>query len=298
MDILNVSHVAKKFGAKEVLLDVNFAVPEKCIFGLVGRNGAGKTTLMKSILGLLPFDKGKITVCGREVSYKKKTLGDIGYLPDVPEFYGYMTAYEYLSLCGKVAGMSRKEINIRSEELLELVGLKNEKSHIKGFSRGMKQRLGVAQAIYCKPKLVIFDEPTSALDPVGRKEVLDIISEVGKKSAVIFSTHILKDVERICDRVAFLEQGNIALAGTIEEIKKVGHRSQLEVTLENNDDISRILAAFPESIGKGNKIIFNNTTETYAQTVLEFIVKNKISIIKYEVSEPTLESLFMEVVEK
>lgn len=298
MDILNVSHVAKKFGAKEVLLDVNFAVPEKCIFGLVGRNGAGKTTLMKSILGLLPFDKGKITVCGREVSYKKKTLGDIGYLPDVPEFYGYMTAYEYLSLCGKVAGMSRKEINIRSEELLELVGLKNEKSHIKGFSRGMKQRLGVAQAIYCKPKLVIFDEPTSALDPVGRKEVLDIISEVGKKSAVIFSTHILKDVERICDRVAFLEQGNIALAGTIEEIKKVGHRSQLEVTLENNDDISRILAAFPESIRKGNKIIFNNTTETYAQTVLEFIVKNKISIIKYEVSEPTLESLFMEVVEK
>jgi ABC-2 type transport system ATP-binding protein len=298
MDILNVSHVAKKFGAKEVLLDVNFAVPEKCIFGLVGRNGAGKTTLMKSILGLLPFDKGKITVCGREVSYKKKTLGDIGYLPDVPEFYGYMTAYEYLSLCGKVAGMSHKEIDIRSEELLELVGLKNEKSHIKGFSRGMKQRLGVAQAIYCKPKLVIFDEPTSALDPVGRKEVLDIISEVGKKSAVIFSTHILKDVERICDRVAFLEQGNIALAGTIEEIKKVGHRSQLEVTLENNDDISRILAAFPESIGKGNKIIFNNTTETYAQTVLEFIVKNKISIIKYEVSEPTLESLFMEVVEK
>lgn len=298
MDILNVSHVAKKFGAKEVLSDVNFAVPEKCIFGLVGRNGAGKTTLMKSILGLLPFDKGKITVCGREVSYKKKTLGDIGYLPDVPEFYGYMTAYEYLSLCGKVAGMSRKEIDIRSEELLELVGLKNEKSHIKGFSRGMKQRLGVAQAIYCKPKLVIFDEPTSALDPVGRKEVLDIISEVGKKSAVIFSTHILKDVERICDRVAFLEQGNIALAGTIEEIKKVGHRSQLEVTLENNDDISRILAAFPESIRKGNKIIFNNTTETYAQTVLEFIVKNKISIIKYEVSEPTLESLFMEVVEK
>ena len=136
--------------------------------------------------------------------------------------YGYMTAYEYLSLCGKVAGMSRKEIDIRSEELLELVGLKNEKSHIKGFSRGMKQRLGVAQAIYCKPKLVIFDEPTSALDPVGRKEVLDIISEVGKKSAVIFSTHILKDVERICDRVAFLEQGNIALAGTIEEIKKLG----------------------------------------------------------------------------
>ncbi|SFG35282.1 ABC-2 type transport system ATP-binding protein [Lachnospiraceae bacterium C7] len=298
MDILNVSHVAKKFGVKEVLSDVNFDVPEKCIFGLVGRNGAGKTTLMKSILGLMPFDKGKITVCGREVSYKKKTLGDIGYLPDVPEFYGYMTAYEYLSLCGKVAGMSRKEIDIRSEELLELVGLKNEKSHIKGFSRGMKQRLGVAQAIYCKPKLVIFDEPTSALDPVGRKEVLDIISEVGKNSAVIFSTHILKDVEKICDRVAFLEKGNIALSGTIEKIKKVEHRSQLEVTVENNDDISRILSAFPESVEEYNKVIFNDTTETYAQTVLEFIVKNKISIIKYEISEPTLESLFMEVVGK
>ena len=98
--------------------------------------------------------------------------------------------------------------------------------------------------------------------------------------------------------MAFLEQGNIALAGTIEEIKKVGHRSQLEVTLENNDDISRILSAFPESVEEYNKVIFNDTTETYAQTVLEFIVKNKISIIKYEISEPTLESLFMEVVGK
>lgn len=164
MDILNISHAVKSFGNKKVLRDVSFNIPEKCIFGFIGRNGAGKTTLMKAVLGLMPLDGGEIRVCGREAGYNKKGIaGDIGYLPDVPEFYGYMTPREYLSLCGRIAGMSRKEIDMRSDELLELVGLKNEKSRIKGFSRGMKQRLGVAQALYYRPKLVIFDEPTSLL---------------------------------------------------------------------------------------------------------------------------------------
>lgn len=145
MNILELSHVYKRFGSKEVLRDVTFSVPEKCIFGFIGRNGAGKTTTMKSILGLIHTDNGEITICGDRVAYGQDLANrHIGYLPDVPEFYSYMTAREYLRLCGEVTGMKSAEIKNRSDELLELVGLANEKHRIKGYSRGMKQRLGIA----------------------------------------------------------------------------------------------------------------------------------------------------------
>src|SRR5690606_9111798 len=140
--------------------------------------------------------------------------------PDVPEFYGYMDPMEYLKLCGEIAGLTKSQIKSRSEELLELVGLKeHRKKKIGGFSRGMKQRLGIAQALLNEPKLLICDEPTSALDPIGRKEILDILQKVKGKTTVIFSTHILSDVERICDEVAVLHGGNIVLQGSLSELR-------------------------------------------------------------------------------
>ena len=161
-NVLEITGLKKHFGSKQVLSGVTLSVPENCVFGFVGRNGAGKTTTMKSVIGLLKPDGGEISVCGERVTYgSTKTNRFIGYLPDVPEFYGYMTAKEYLLLCGRVAGMDSKEIRQRSEELLELVGLSGEKHRIKGYSRGMKQRLGIAQALINRPKLLICDEPTS-----------------------------------------------------------------------------------------------------------------------------------------
>ena len=219
MDMLRITGLRKRFGDKEVLRGLELTVPEHSIFGFIGKNGAGKTTTMKTVLGLLKADGGEILVNGERVVYgQTATNCHIGYLPDVPEFYSFMTAEEYLTFCGDVTGLSKADNAARRRELLELVGLQNEKHRIKGFSRGMKQRLGIAQALLNRPKLLICDEPTSALDPVGRKEILDILMAVRERTTVLFSTHILSDVERICTDVAFLDHGVILKPVSVTEM--------------------------------------------------------------------------------
>lgn len=218
--MLTISHVSKAFGGKQVLKDLSFCVKENSIYGFIGENGAGKTTTMKMILGLLRADEGEIQVNGEKVCYgQNRTNRFIGYVPDVPAFYSYMTPMEYLTFCGELTGMPAGEIKEKAQNLLELVGLGDVKKRIHGFSRGMKQRLGIAQALLHEPKLLICDEPTSALDPAGRKEILDILKAVKERTTVIFSTHILSDVEKICDEIGFLHDGHIVLSGTMDEIK-------------------------------------------------------------------------------
>lgn len=233
MAVLELAGVSKTFSGKVVLDKLDMCVGENSIYGFVGRNGAGKTTTMKLILGLLKPDAGEIYVCGERVTYgQNSTNRYIGYLPDVPEFYSFMTPEEYLTLCGRVTGMSEKDIHERVVELLSLVGLKDDNRRIKGFSRGMKQRLGIAQALFHRPRLLICDEPTSALDPIGRKEILDILLAVKSETTVLFSTHILTDVERICDDVAFLNKGSIALCGKVDELRQSKGSSLEDVFLE------------------------------------------------------------------
>src|SRR5690554_4730078 len=212
-------------------------VAQNSVFGFVGQNGAGKTTTMKIILGLLKADGGSITVCGEKVSYgDTKTNRHIGFLPDVPEFYGYMMSMEYLKLCGEITGLSKEQIHSKAKELLDLVGLGNENKKISSFSRGMKQRLGIAQALLNEPKLLICDEPTSALDPIGRRQILDILYKVKGKSTVIFSTHILSDVERICDEVAVLHGGKIVLEGTLSELRSRHRKEGLVLEFMNGQE--------------------------------------------------------------
>lgn len=295
--VLEISGLSKRFGSKKVLTDVTLSVPESCVFGFVGRNGAGKTTTMKSVIGLLKPDGGEITVCNEKVTYGgAKTNRFIGYLPDVPEFYGYMTAREYLSICGKVAGMKPKEIKQRSEELLELVGLSDEKHRIKGYSRGMKQRLGIAQALINRPRLLICDEPTSALDPVGRREILDILKDAGKQTSVFFSTHILADVERICDRVAFLEGGKIALSGNIEEIKKRYADTAVEILPENPADAALLTEHFSAGEQSDGSFVLQNASVEDAENLMKFLLENHIAVARFERKEPDLEKMFMEVI--
>ena len=218
--ILEINDLEKSFGDKKVLKGVNLKIPQRKVFGFVGKNGAGKTTTMKMVLGLMTPNKGEIFVNGERVTYgNNKTNRYIGYLPDVPEYYSFMTPREYLKFCGEITDMKKDDIKTRSEELLKLVGLGDEKHRIKGFSRGMKQRLGIAQALLNKPKLLICDEPTSALDPVGRKEILDILVSAKEETTILFSTHILSDVEHICDEMALLNDGRIIMQGPIEEVK-------------------------------------------------------------------------------
>lgn len=238
MGILNIADLKKSFGDKTVLKGVSLSVPEHSVFGFAGKNGAGKTSTMKAVLGLLRADSGEIRVAGEKVSYGQTPSNrHIGYLPDVPEYYPFMSAAEYLSFCGEIAGMKKSEIRARSQELLTLVGLNGESHRIKGFSRGMKQRLGIAQALLNRPKLLICDEPTSALDPVGRKEILDILFAIRDQTTVLFSTHILSDVERVCTDIAFLNDGIICLEGKLSDIKE-GYRTEgYLVELEKGDDI-------------------------------------------------------------
>ncbi len=298
MDVLRLEHVKKRFGDREVLRDLSFAVPEHTLFGFVGQNGAGKTTTMKLILGLLAKDGGEISVCGKPVRYgQTDTNRFVGYLPDVPEFYAYMTPAEYLRFCGEISGMPAKEIKPRAAELLALVGLSQETHRIKGFSRGMKQRLGIAQALFNRPKLLICDEPTSALDPIGRKEILDILVSAKEQTTVVFSTHILSDVEHICDEIAFLHHGSIALQGPLEDVKRLHADAGFEVELESPADAQTLAAAFPAAKpGRLAQLVFDQG-ETQ-EAVLRLLVERHIPVRRLEKREPSLESVFLEVVGK
>lgn len=299
MDTLCVNALQKSFGTKEVLKGVSFAVPKNCVFGFIGCNGAGKTTTMKAVLGLLKADAGEILVEGERVLYgNTKTNRFIGYLPDVPEFYGYMTAREYLKLCADITEIPKNEQKARTEELLELVGLKDEKHRIHGYSRGMKQRLGIAQALLHKPKLLICDEPTSALDPAGRKEILDILSTAKQETTVLFSTHILSDVERICDRVAMLHEGRIVLSGTMEELRERKGEAGILVAARSQADRDRLWEHFPdmkpyESGGEPYALYRPTASEESFRQVLQTVAEQGIAIDKAERMEPSLEDIFL-----
>ena len=208
--VVQIKGVTKRFGDHKVLRDIHLDIPEHTVFGFVGANGSGKTTLMKCMLGLLPLTAGTITIAGELVTFgETKSNQHVGYLPDVPEFYPFYTATQYLELCAVITNMPKKEQRARIVELLELVGLADTTSLISTYSRGMKQRLGIAQALLNRPKLLICDEPTSALDPAGRAQILSILQKAKAETTVFFSTHIVADAEHICDHVAMLHEGNI-----------------------------------------------------------------------------------------
>ena len=301
MEALKIVNLHKSFGKNTIINGLSMSIPENTIFGFLGKNGAGKTTTMKMILGFLKKDEGSIEVFGEEVSFgQSKTNRFIGYLPDVPEFYGYMTAKEYLNLCGAITGLSKNEIKNKSVELLELVGLRDVNKRISGYSRGMKQRLGIAQALLNSPKLLICDEPTSALDPLGRKEILDIILKIKDFTTVIFSTHILSDVEAICDHVVVLDKGKNVLEGSIDELKNIKRKNTIKIRFKSDKE----LKAF-KSLDKFSNLVTNEKGDTLYLTneenqlkdidILYELYKLNIFPIEIKIEEPTLENIFMEV---
>ena len=301
MEALKIDNLHKSFGKNTIINGLSMSIPENTIFGFLGKTGAGKTTTMKMILGFLKKDEGSIEVFGEEVSFgQSKTNRFIGYLPDVPEFYGYMTAKEYLNLCGAITGLSKNEIKNKSVELLELVGLRDVNKRISGYSRGMKQRLGIAQALLNSPKLLICDEPTSALDPLGRKEILDIILKIKDFTTVIFSTHILSDVEAICDHVVVLDKGKNVLEGSIDELKNIKRKNTIKIRFKSDKE----LKAF-KSLDKFSNLVTNEKGDTLYLTdeenqlkdidILYELYKLNIFPIEIKIEEPTLENIFMEV---
>ena len=301
MEALKIDNLHKSLGKNTIINGLSMSIPENTIFGFLGKNGAGKTTTMKMILGFLKIDEGSIEVFGEKVSFgQSKTNRFIGYLPDVPEFYGYMTAKEYLNLCGAITGLSKNEIKNKSEELLELVGLRDVNKRISGYSRGMRQRLGIAQALLNSPKLLICDEPTSALDPLGRKEILDIILKIKDSTTVIFSTHILSDVEAICDHVVVLDKGKNVLEGSIDELKNIKRKNTIKIRFKSNKELKVF-----KSLDKFSNLVTNEKGDILYLTdednkikdidILYELYKLNIFPLEIKIEEPTLENIFMEV---
>lgn len=301
MEVLTLRNLHKAFGKQKVLQGIDLTVPQHSIFGFIGKNGAGKTTTMKMILGLEKADDGELYVMQEPVVFgNTRTNRYVGYVSDVPEFYGFMSAKEYLELCAEVSGLDSQKAKPRIEELLKLVGLMDTgRKRCASFSRGMKQRLAIAQGLLNDPKLLIADEPTSALDPQGRKEILTILEKAKEKTTVLFSTHILSDVESICDSIAILHQGKIAASGQLHELLQTKGASSLYVETVRETDCLKL----HESLHKHGmaSIVLHPfalqlaDTQESQQVLLRLAEGENIQLQKLERMRPTLEQYFLEV---
>lgn len=223
--VINLDSISKFYqegvGKKRVaaLINVSLSVERGEIFGFLGPNGAGKSTAIKSILNLIRPEQGSIEIMGVNSLLPRSRI-PVGYLPENPYFYDYLTAEEILWFGGKSSGMNRSLIRDRSEKLLDKVGLQTaKKRRLKTYSKGMVQRAGLALALIHDPKVVILDEPMSGLDPLGRKMVVDLILELkAQGKTIFFSSHILNDVERLCDRVGIVAGGELKVCGCLSDI--------------------------------------------------------------------------------
>ncbi|NLC67259.1 MAG: ABC transporter ATP-binding protein [Clostridiaceae bacterium] len=307
MYVLEISDLRKNFGKLEVIKNLNMKVAKNSIFGFLGKNGAGKTTTLRMITGMLRPDGGSISVCGETVRFgSSSTNRHIGFLPDTPEFYGHMTPKEYLMLCARVCGIKPEDAAGRINELLTAVGLDGVNRRVKGFSRGMKQRLGIAQALVNDPELVLCDEPTSALDPAGRKEILDILKSLRNKTTIVFSTHILADVERICDSIGILHNGKLVIEGNLADVKKTYASESIAVQIHESEKsgvVAEELLKTEEvasAVLKDNGIIQVITRDAIGtgNKISRILSENNLSLARFEILEPDLEDIFLRAIKQ
>ncbi len=276
----------------EAVRGVDFEVREGEIFGLLGPNGAGKTSTIKMILRLTFPTAGDVSIFGQPPG-TRETMKRVGYMPENPYVYQYLKPTEFLDLCGRLVGMDGKTRRKRADELIEQVGLSHARERAIGkFSKGMTQRIGLAQALLHDPELLILDEPMSGLDPVGRKQVRDLLvaqRDAGK--TLIFTSHILSDVEMLCDRVTIMQRGKVAARGTMDELLRTKDRRVI-VELKNVSD--SLLSALREQgeIREERDQIFLTIVGDPADTVT-LAAASGAQIISVIPQRDTLENLFM-----
>jgi len=199
---------------------IDLAVSPGEIVGLIGANGAGKTTTLKLILGLLVPDGGRIEFVGKSTSNDQSWKSTVGYLPEQPAFYEYLSSREFLMFAGELFGIEAAALKVRVSELLEQVGISEAANRpIRTMSKGMQQRLGIAQALLNDPSLLVLDEPMSGLDPIGRRFVRDLLVDLrARGKSILFSTHIIPDAEFVCDKIALMRSGRLAAVGSVDEL--------------------------------------------------------------------------------
>ncbi|MEP6673405.1 MAG: ABC transporter ATP-binding protein [Chthoniobacter sp.] len=229
--------------------DLSLTVEPGQVYGLLGPNGSGKSTTMKIVLGLVSPTSGRTEIFGRD-STTVESREDVGFLPENPYFYKYLTGAETLRFYGKLCGLSSAKIRDRSKELLKLVGLENAADRrLAGYSKGMLQRIGLAQAMIQEPRLLVLDEPTAGVDPAGSREIRDLILDFKKRGiTVLLCSHLLEQVQEICDHVGILNHGVLIREGTLEELISI--QNQTELILENATP--QLLAEIHTLLGKSN----------------------------------------------
>jgi len=299
--------LTKRYRDIIALDNLDLSVEEHSIFGFLGPNGAGKTTTIKLLVGLSAPLKGKAWVAGHEITSGAIGLrSKIGYLPEVPAFYNWMTGLEFLSFIGELHHLSKAETKKRCDELLELVELKEAaKRRIGGYSRGMRQRLGIAQAIINKPEVLFLDEPCSALDPIGRREVLELIKRLSVGATVFMSTHILSDVERVCDSVGIIDRGKLVITSSMEELQRKYALSVFE--LEFEEDAAPLVASLQAVpwLAKAEQVEVNGSPtlriqvkdiNTAKRELPGIIAASGLTLLRYELTLPSLEDIFVELI--
>jgi ABC-2 type transport system ATP-binding protein len=269
------------------------------VFGFLGPNGAGKTTTVKILLGLVAATSGEARLFGKEVG-DAESRRRVGYLPENFRFHDWLTGAQLLDLHARLAGLSRDERERRIPEVLELVGLGGRgDDRIRSYSKGMTQRIGLAQAVIHAPDLVLLDEPTSALDPVGRREVRDLIRSLQAQGMTVFlNSHLLSEVEMVCDRVAIVDRGRVVRSGRLDEL--LGGLPELRVTVDRIDrPLLEIMAAHGEVLdARDTTVVLGVADLAIAAQLSEALVRAGYCLYAMVPSHQSLEDVFMSLVEQ
>lgn len=292
--------LTKVFSGYTAVDNIELKVKRGSIFGFLGPNGAGKTTTIRMLMGLAKISSGQAFILGKDVRKDFDRISQkIGYLPEVPAFYGWMRADEYLRFCGQLFKIENSILNKRIEHLLEKAGLKDTKKPISSYSRGMKQRLGVVQALINEPEVLFLDEPTSALDPIGRKETLALIKLLSEEITVFLSTHILNDVERVCDEIAIINKAKIIIQSNLETLKEKYIKPVFKVSFdEPPGNFAKLLdkSWISEVQQAKNSFIIKVNDMAQAQKELpKIIASSSLKLSHFQIAEESLENIFMRV---
>lgn len=301
---IHCQNLSRRYGEIEALKSLDLTVPAGSIFGFLGRNGAGKTTTIRLLTGLARPSSGVAWVAGVETTRADSGARRVfGYLPQDPSFYNWMTPREYLDFVGQLFGLDDNTRRRRTEEMLELVDLKEAgKRRIGGFSGGMIQRLGIAQALVHEPPVLFLDEPTSALDPAGRYAVLDLIRQLRGKVTVFLSSHILGDVERVCDTVGIIREGELLLVADRDQLMQQYASDNVELEFDHVPD--GVLGSFVQALNaqpwiagvnsEGPRLRLTIADVVQAQRrLLPLIVDRGLPLRRYEWVRPSLEEIFL-----
>lgn len=302
---IEIRGLTKVFNGVPAVDHIDLTVPKGSVFGFLGPNGAGKTTTQRMLVGLARPTAGTAKILGCDiVADICEVRRRIGFLPDVPAYYSWMTGLEYLRFAADIFGIPAPEARKKAEAAMERAGLKGVKKRIGGYSRGMKQRLGIAQALINDPEVILMDEPTSALDPIGRKDVLETIEALGKEITVFFSTHILSDVERVCDTVAILNKGKVMADQSLASLKdKYAAAPALEVTFEiPQPDFLELAgrqawASGVEAVDQRTVKVGLTDLDTGRREMTRMLLERNLAFDALRVVEPSLEDIFMTMVE-